>query len=283
MSVPIGQLRDLSTLFLRSEIQRLQKDDFESINLKLKSHNLYDKNKGKSYLQFLRNTYRLLQKRYQNEYVLKNEILNKWVKEELRKNDSIIYNELSIGKARADLVLFNGVSTVFEIKTELDDISRLKHQLENYNKIFNKVYVVVPIEESNLYFDFDSNVGIITYDSVSHKLHKMREARYSIDIHIDVLMEVLHTKEYLQICENYYGKLPESLNAFNQFDICKKIISEVPKKEINSVFIKKMKERRVYNEFFSIINSEFNQICLSLNLNRSERNDFIEKLRKTIP
>lgn len=283
MCVPIGQLRDLSTLFLRSEVQRMQNDDFESINLKLKSHNLYDKNKGKSYLQFLRKTYRLLQKRYQNEYVLKNEILNKWVKEELGKSDSIIYNELSIGKARADLVLFNGASTVFEIKTELDDISRLKNQLENYNKIFNEVYVVVPIEESNLYFDFDSSVGIITYDSLSHKLHKMREARYSIDIQIDVLMEVLRTKEYLQICKNYYGELPENLNAFNQFEICKKLISEIPKKEINSVFIKKMKERSVYNEFFNIINSEFNQICLSLNLNRSERNDFIEKLRKTIP
>lgn len=282
MSVPIGQLRDLSTLFLRNEVQRFQNSNFESIDFKIRRYGLYDRNRGKSYLQFLRYTYKLLQKQYQNEYVLKNEILNKWVKEELVQENSIIFNEFNIGRARADLVMFNGASRVFEIKTKFDDTSRLKHQLENYNKIFNEVYLVVSTEESNLYLDFDSSVGIIIYDSMSHKLHKIREARYSVDIHTDVLMEVLHTKEYLQICENYYGGLPENLNAFNQFDICKKIISEIPKKEINSVFVEKMKERSVYNEFFNIINSEFNQICLSLNLNRSERNGLIEKLRKTI-
>lgn len=282
MSVPIGQLRDLSTLFLRNEVQRFQNSNFESIDFKIRRYGLYDRNRGKSYLQFLRYTYKLLQKQYQNEYVLKNEILNKWVKEELVQENSIIFNEFNIGRARADLVMFNGASRVFEIKTKFDDTSRLKHQLENYNKIFNEVYLVVSIEESNLYLDFDSSVGIIIYDSMSHKLQKIREARYSVDIHTDVLMEVLHTKEYLQICENYYGELPENLNAFNQFDICKKLISEIPKKEINSVFVEKIKERSVYNEFFNIINSEFNQICLSLNLNRSERNGLIEKLRKTI-
>lgn len=282
MSIPITQLRDLSTLFLRNEVQRLQNDDFESFDLKLKSHNLYYKNKGKSYLQFLRDTYKLLQKRYQNEYVLKNELLNKWVKEELGQNDSIIYNELCIGKARADLVMFNGSSTVFEIKTVFDDTSRLKHQLDNYFKIFNQVYLVVPSEESSLYFSFDSKVGIITYDSVTHKLHKARKANYSINIHTDVLMNVLHTKEYLQICENYYGELPKNLNAFNQFKICKKLISEMSKEEVNKVFINIMKQRSIHNEFFNIINSEFNQICLSLNLNLSERNDLIKKLRNTI-
>jgi len=91
MSYTLNQLRDFSTLFSRSEVNRWLKGDFGSIDIKLKRYNLTEQNKGKSYLKFLRNTYRILEKNYPNEYVLKNEFLNNWLKKELGTNNSVIF------------------------------------------------------------------------------------------------------------------------------------------------------------------------------------------------
>lgn len=281
MAITVNQLRDFSTLFSRSEVSCWQKSDFEGVDIKLKRYNLYEKYKGQTYLSLLRNTYKILQDNYPNEYILKNELLNKWAKTELGEKNSYIFNELRIGKARADLVMFNGVSKVFEIKTIFDDDTRLQHQLEQYKKIFNEVYIVVPKENLIKYLDVGKGIGVISYDihSKTFLLEIMAERIYNIDI--NVLMEVLHTKEYLKICEAVYDELPE-MNAFNQFEICKNLISRIPSHKLNNFFLDVMKERNINNEFFNIVNNEFNQICLALNLTRTERDKLIEGLRTKI-
>jgi hypothetical protein len=278
MTYSINQLRDFSSLFSRSEVCRWFKDDFESIDLKLQRYRLVEKNQGNSYLNVLRQAYKILEKHYPNEYILKNEFLNQWLKKELGNNDSIIFNELRIGKAIADLAMFNGKSKVFEIKTILDKEYRLTTQLQEYKKLFNEVYVIVPKALLFKYIEFDKNVGIITYDSISKIFELIRKSIFNSKIDINVLMEVLHTKEYLDIVKRYYVDIPE-MNSFNQFNICKKLISEIPNKELNKLFISKMKERKINNLFFNKINREFNQICLSLNLEKSERDNLIMKLK----
>jgi hypothetical protein len=49
MSTDINQLRDLSTLFTRSEILRLLKNDFGSVDKKLIRYDLIDKRRGSTY------------------------------------------------------------------------------------------------------------------------------------------------------------------------------------------------------------------------------------------
>lgn len=72
MTFTSNQLRDFSALFSRSEVNRwIKKLNFTSIDIKLSRYNLIDKNKGNSYLKVLKSTYRILEKHYPNEYVLK--------------------------------------------------------------------------------------------------------------------------------------------------------------------------------------------------------------------
>ncbi|MDN3453911.1 hypothetical protein QL966_10275, partial [Psychrobacter sp. APC 3350] len=70
MSTDINQLRDLSTIFTRSEILRLLKNDFGSINKKLMKYDLIDKKRGSTYLKIFKEEYKKLQKNYQNEYIV---------------------------------------------------------------------------------------------------------------------------------------------------------------------------------------------------------------------
>ena len=278
MSYNSNQLRDFSTLFSRSEVNRWLKGDFNSIDIKLERYNLIEKNKGNSYLKFLRNTYHILEKNYPNEYVLKNEFLNKWLKKELGTNNSAIFNEFRIGKAIADLAMFNGISKVFEIKTILDKEYRLSNQIQEYRKIFNEVYIIVPDVLLTKYSNYDESIGIITFDSNSKNFKIVQRAKRNKELNPETLMEVLHTKEYLEITEEYYEQLPQ-MNSFNQFEICKGLISKIPQKELNDLFLSKMKKRKINNHFFNKVNNEFNQICLSLNLKKEERDNLINSLK----
>lgn len=281
MSLAINQLRDISTLFSRGEVLRWLKNDFESINLKISRYNIVKKNKELTYLEVLRKAYKIIEKDYPNEYILKNEFLNQWLKKELGDQNSIIYNELRIGKAIADLAMFNGISKVFEIKTILDKDSRLSFQLQEYKRIFNEVYIIVPKSQLAKYIEYDKSIGVISYNSNSKFFTLEKKSNRNNLIDVDLLMEVLHTKEYLKIAKDYYKELPE-MNAFNQFKVCKELISMIPQEELNTSFLSVMKIRKINNHFFNKLNDEFNQICLSLNLSEVERDNLVLKLKSNI-
>jgi hypothetical protein len=281
MRYSANQLRDLSSLFSRSEVLRWFKNDFNSINTKLQRYNKYETFKGKSYLEVLKKAYKIVEKHYPNEYVLKNEFLHKWLLKELGQSKSVIYNELRIGKAIADLAMFNGISKVFEIKTILDKETRLSTQLLEYKKIFNEVYLIVPHCQLEKYAAYDITIGIITYESDSKQFHLFRKAIYCNDIDVDIIMNILHSKEYLKIVQENFTEKPV-MNAFTQFEICKKLLSMLSSNELNKLLIECLKKRQINNAFLNKSNYQFNQIFLSLNLSEKERDNLILNLKTNL-
>lgn len=281
MSLNTNLLKDFSALFMRSEVNRWLNNDFTSIDIKLDRYKLFEKNRGKTYLQVLKSAYKTIVQRYPNEYVLKNEFLNQRIKQLLGTGNSVVFNEFRIGKAIADLVLFNGDSKAFEIKTILDKEYRLDNQITAYKKIFNFVYIIVPLELCYKYEEYDNKVGVITYNHKSNSFELRREAHRNSCVDVSVLMEVLHSKEYLKIVADNF-ELPPTMNAFNQFEIAKKLIATIPADRLNTIFVETMKARNVNNQFFNKVNSELNQVCLSMNLKKAERDNMISRLRTII-
>lgn len=51
-------------------------------------------------------------------------------------------SEFWVDMSKADSVVLNGTSTVYEIKTEFDNLSRLPQQLTDYSKVFDHINVV---------------------------------------------------------------------------------------------------------------------------------------------
>src|SRR3569832_1538373 len=140
----ISQLRDYSSLFSRSEVNRWYKNDWSSLRMKIDRYDPCLLQKKRTYLSYLKQIYRVLERFYPNEYVYKNEFISKWLLQEIGVTDSVVFSEFRLGKAVADLVMFNGISKVFEIKTLLDKEARLSNQLEQYDRLFNEVYLFVP-------------------------------------------------------------------------------------------------------------------------------------------
>lgn len=107
---------------------------------------------------------------YPNEICIK----SSFIKEVLMngKNHVTIF-ELPVGSSRADLCKINGESIAYEIKTDLDNFLRLKKQIKDYYKIFDKVFIIC--SESNIENILNlvpEKCGIYSYKQNKYKKYK---------------------------------------------------------------------------------------------------------------
>lgn len=279
----ICQLRDYSSLFSRSQVLAWQKNDFSSIHLKIDKYDKKWLNKNNStYLDYLKYIYSILANHYQNEYIFKNEFLNNWLIKELGETNSQLFSEFRVGNSIADLVMFNGCSRIFEIKTEFDSDSRLTLQLQNYKKVFNQIFLIIPKSKLKMYEKQSTSIGIITYDPKSDNTFSVyRSSKHNLDIDPSTIMSILHTNEYKSIVSKYYGYLPQ-MTSFNQFKICGDLICDIPKETLNKLFIDEMKLRSSSDALTSRTYKEFNQLLLALKMNRDSKSKIIEILKTSI-
>lgn len=77
-----------------------------------------------------------------NEYVYQSAIVQNVLLGKHSLNTASMVREFRVGKSRADVVILNGTSTVYEIKSERDTLQRLEKQVEDYSKVFARSYVI---------------------------------------------------------------------------------------------------------------------------------------------
>lgn len=70
---------------------------------------------------------------------------NTILQKEHRESSTLIVDELGLehGKCRADIAVINGHMDGYEIKSDVDSLSRLKNQIISYNAIFDHSSVIV--------------------------------------------------------------------------------------------------------------------------------------------
>lgn len=74
-----------------------------------------------------------------------------FLRKEHDDSKTLIVDELGLehGKCRADIAIINGHMDGFEIKSDVDSLSRLEHQINSYNAIFDHSSVIVTIRHLN--------------------------------------------------------------------------------------------------------------------------------------
>ncbi|MEP7765025.1 sce7726 family protein [Sanguibacter sp. 25GB23B1] len=77
------------------------------------------------------------------EYYFKNLIVSRMIFGRHSPRTAAALLELRAGRSIADVVILNGTSTAYEIKTDFDDFTRLPAQISDYAKAFERVCVVV--------------------------------------------------------------------------------------------------------------------------------------------
>lgn len=220
-----------------SDFSSIQKFNFDELVLKFNAINIQDLYE-KSYL--------FLEKNYKNEYVYKNMIARKILIGRHSMKSSTMLSEFRVGTNKADLVLLNGCSTCYEIKTEYDSLVRLEDQLTSYTKIFNKVVVVCASKMiTEVIHLIPDNVGVIEFTD-SCILKPIREPHENYSIDLELMMKSLRKEEYLSIAEQIY-KLKIDVPNTQLFDYCFNIISKADPEFVNKLFLTTLKKTRKNN------------------------------------
>ncbi len=271
-----------SSVFTRNCFMKILRfDDFSVFDSLLKD---YDSDLiGKkifTYRDYVSYLYRCLIKNYRNEYVYKNSLLSDICKK-YGTSRTYVCSEFEVGNSIADMVMFNGTSRVFEIKTELDTDKRLLSQLEDYRKVFRECYLVVYKDCIDKFANLDSDAGLVAL-SVERghvKLETIRESVENYTMDSKTLIRCLRMGEYKELVRRYLGYLPE-MSVFSSFDICEEIMSTIPAEQLHSLFVEIMKERKMGK--LTKYDKCLRQMALSMHLSDRECNVLDSRLLKAI-
>lgn len=267
--------REIAKLFTSNSLRAIASGDVSSLEKIINNKILSSNVNTTSIHDIYSSAFDFLSQNYRNEYVYKNFIARKILRSKHSLQSSVLLSEFRVGQNKADLVLLNGCSTCYEIKTEYDSLNRLEDQLQSYIQLFEKVYVVCP---SSLQIDVEAiiphSVGIMVLTD-NNTLRTIKEAISNDIFDISLMMKSLRKEEYLDIAENIYGLKIDVPNT-QVFDLCFKILNKSDKDVVNNLFLKTLKKHRKNNiEAINILPTPLTNALISFKFNKNDINNLI--------
>ena len=268
----LQNLRVLSKIFSTSMFQNVVRKD--NIELFKKQTSKYLKPASyKTNLEIIKTLYKTLQQHYRCEYVYKNNLVQKLIKEHSLKTTRII-NELKIGDSKADLVMLNGTVRIYEIKTALDDFSKLSKQLANYQKFADEVNIVTDKKNAEkLKVEYaDTNIGIMVLDP-ANKLQTIKvSSNNTAFFEFDTIFKILRKQEYIELVDDNFGYIPEVPNTLI-FKVCYQLLAGIDIIDFQKQVLNKIKKRTLQQpDLLKSSNTpiELKHICNTLDFNEQE-------------
>lgn len=275
------RLRDFSSAFSRSAfIDVLNFNDYSHFNWLVSK---YDILRCATYSDLLKKSYSVISKYYRCEYVYKNELIKLLLKKYGTRN-SVYFNEFRVGNSIADMVMFNGESKAFEIKTEYDTPRRLDKQMDDYKRFFDKCYIIVPEDKVDEYRDIvESTTGIIAMSRNNGRiiLKEIRHAEQNERFEFEALMSCLRTEEYKNIVLSL-GESLEGIAGYDMYKYCYQVISKANPNELRELFLREIKKRKNNTAQLRKYPMSIRQMMLSLNLPQDKANKLLEQLNINI-
>lgn len=218
--------------------------DGTNVDTFIKCVSRYVNNEELTYGEAISKIYHHMDISYRNEYYFKNTILNQLL---IKKHDlynTVALTELPIADSKADFILINGKGVVYEIKTDLDNFSRLENQILDYYKAFKYVNVVVgykQYEKVRVMLE-NSKVGIFVLGKNGNLYCRKKAKCNDKQLSFEVMFRILRKKEYESILLKHYGMLPE-VNNFYYYRECLKWVKKINIKTFQKDMIQCLKQR----------------------------------------
>ncbi|WP_439291317.1 sce7726 family protein [Lonepinella koalarum] len=266
-------LRQLSQIFTAPMFAKIVRGNDTELFLK-KIIKYYPIDCFRDNLSLIQGLYKDLTDNYRCEYIYKNKLFLDIIRNH-RLKETVVFNEFKIASSKADLVMLNGSIRIFEIKTELDDLSKLSKQIEDYQKVATEVTIVT--NESNidkLEQYTNRGVGIIVLDQ-KHKLKEINKANYNANfLSFDTLFRVLRKKEYLDLVLNNFGYIPNVPNMLT-FKVCYELLSKLTIEDFQKQVLEILKKRELHSRNLKLLRSsrtprELKYMCNILNFSINE-------------
>ncbi|MBG9831980.1 sce7726 family protein [Bacillus mobilis] len=235
----------------------------------------------------LENNYKILNQHYRNEFFFKNTLFNKLVLGKYSVTTTSAFSEVVIGKSKADFVLINhSKGMVFEIKTDLDNLERLEHQLEDYYSAFSEVYVVT--SEKNYYPVYKTlrgsnpSVGIIVLTDKGNLSVRKSAVENNSSLKYESLFKLLRKQEYEEILLAEFGCLPE-VKPVQYFKTSLRWFKTLNLKDAQILVLNQLRKRKVVEDvkILKELPMSLRWIIYTGNFKPKEIRDIYNKLNQT--
>lgn len=139
------QLADISRLFSSSVLREMARKGKSPMFARLatKSSLIDSQTENQKVSSIFDKAFALLEREgFRHEYIYKAALTQKILLGRHSLQTASMLNEFRVGQCKADLVILNGTSTVYEVKSERDSLARLERQIAAYRTVFARIYVI---------------------------------------------------------------------------------------------------------------------------------------------
>ncbi|MGY8873204.1 MAG: sce7726 family protein [Pseudomonadales bacterium] len=199
--------------------------------------------------------YNYIKSNYRNEYLYKNTIAKKILLGRHSLNTATMLTEFRILNSKADVVIINGTSHIYEIKTELDSLDRLENQLRDYSQFAEHVNIVTSENYINKLISItDPSIGLIvlTGRNTLKTIRKSKEGRNNINT--SVIFDSLRKSEYLSIVKKHIGYIPCVPNTLMHME-CRKHFEKISTDTCHDEMLTVLKNRNSHDSRKKFIHS----------------------------
>lgn len=220
-----------------------------------------------------------------NEYIYRAAISEKILLGKHNLRTASMLNEFRVGSCKADLVILNGTSTVYEIKSERDSLTRLANQVENYKRVFAKVNVITSHHHIDGVLDIVPNdVGVMCLSN-SYTIKTIREAKdCTAQICPMSVFESLRINESIAILQALGIEVPEVPNTQRHAAVGE-LFAQLDPTELHAEMVRTLKKTRnlaPLNNFVAQLPQSLWAGALSISIPRSSHANLIRATGATL-
>lgn len=240
--------------------------------------------------QFYDRLFSRLVRDYRFEYVYKNAIAEKRFLGVHNLNTAFMLTEFGAAGCKADAVIVNGTSHVYEIKTAMDDFTRLDNQLSAYFKIFDYITVVT---EERLFAAAEKilpvEVGILTLADKRYQFRIRRNYRAPVsnklNIKPEAVFDSLTRPEYLKILKDELGVCLKGLPNTRVYTEAKRLFTTLSPEVAHDHMVRVLRLRSnalSLREQMDALPCSLKAAALSMRMNTAQQERFISRLNSPV-
>lgn len=234
--------------------------------------------------------FKRLIREYRHEYIYKNAIAEKILLGKHNLNTAFMLTEFRVDDCKADAVVLNGTSHVYEIKSEMDSFERLDRQLAAYRKMFDFITVITTerlfksVEER-----IPREVGIMVLADGGYQFRTKKFRREAIsnkgNVEPVVIFNSLQRREYLKIIKEVFGVSLVHLPNTQIYSEAKIYFEKLTPEAAHDAMVEALKHRRDTRriaDFVLDVSNSLKAASLSIRLTKEDRTRFVNMLHKDI-
>lgn len=190
--------------------------------------------------------------------------------------------EIRVANHRADVLILNGSSTAYEVKSERDDLQKLSSQIDTYRRAFAQVSVIADDRHVNRILRMVPNdVGVLRI-STRRSISIEQDSQASLDrVEPAVIYDILRRNEAELVLKNSGLELPDVPNS-KAYGVLREMFIRLDPLQAHQGMVQVLQRSRSLTrleDFLRDVPRSLHTAALTVRLSRCERFRLTEALK----